>query len=343
MKSSSFVAVCVSVCVAVAAGSAAEPVRVIFDTDMHTDCDDVGALAVLHAFADEGRARVVGTIHTAPAPQGPACLDAINTYYGRGRTPVGRLDWASYPTNPRYDYYRNAVRHIETAGSDYVAAIAAEFPRTQPDGHAYEDGVSLYRRLLAAADDQSLVICAVGQLQGLARLLDSPADAFSPLPGDQLVTAKVRMLVSMGSGTWPSGKDGFNWRCDMQSAERVLNAWPTALVVMPHGEDVLTGGQLVKLGNPANPVRRAYDIYVKHENKLRSSWDQCAMYYAVAGPGVLFKEMRGHRLRYDGSTGEHEWVPDPHSKHVYLKQVASSAKIAGVIEELMCREPQPGK
>ena len=314
--------------------------RIIFDTDMHTDCDDVGALAILHAFADEGRADVVATVHTAPAPMGAACLDAINTYYGRGRTPVGRMDWIGYATDPRYDYYRGAARHIETAGSDYVATVAAEFPRTQPDGQAYEDSVSVYRRLLASAEDQSLVICVVGQLQGLARLLDSTPDSISPLPGEKLVASKVRLLVTMGSGTWPSGKDGFNWRCDMASADRVLNGWPTRLAVMPHGEDILTGGRLVAQAEKANPVRRAYDIYVKHENKLRSSWDQCAMYYAVVGPGELFEEVRGHRLRYDGSTGEHQWVPDATSEHVYLKQVASSAKIAAVIEELMCRKPR---
>ncbi len=30
------------------------PVRIIFDTDMDTDCDDAGAPALLHALADQG-------------------------------------------------------------------------------------------------------------------------------------------------------------------------------------------------------------------------------------------------------------------------------------------------
>jgi hypothetical protein len=34
--------------------AASEPVKVIFDTDMITDFDDVGALACLHALADAG-------------------------------------------------------------------------------------------------------------------------------------------------------------------------------------------------------------------------------------------------------------------------------------------------
>ena len=41
-------------CVAVALAATAAPVKVIFDTDMITDFDDVGALACLHALADAG-------------------------------------------------------------------------------------------------------------------------------------------------------------------------------------------------------------------------------------------------------------------------------------------------
>ena len=34
----------------------------IFDTDMGPDYDDVGAIALLHAFADSGRIRILGTM-----------------------------------------------------------------------------------------------------------------------------------------------------------------------------------------------------------------------------------------------------------------------------------------
>jgi hypothetical protein len=35
-----------------ALGRGAEPVPIIFDTDMDSDCDDAGALALLHTLAD---------------------------------------------------------------------------------------------------------------------------------------------------------------------------------------------------------------------------------------------------------------------------------------------------
>ena len=40
--------------------AAAEPVRVILDTDLSSDVDDVGAVAVLHALADAGEAEILG-------------------------------------------------------------------------------------------------------------------------------------------------------------------------------------------------------------------------------------------------------------------------------------------
>src|SRR5690606_32742496 len=44
-----------------AATAVADPVKVIFDTDYSTDCDDPGALAVLHALADLGEVEILAT------------------------------------------------------------------------------------------------------------------------------------------------------------------------------------------------------------------------------------------------------------------------------------------
>lgn len=62
-----------------------EPVPVIFNTDMAGDCDDAGALAVLHAQADRGEAQILAVVTNRKCTagvSGGAC-DAINTFYGR--------------------------------------------------------------------------------------------------------------------------------------------------------------------------------------------------------------------------------------------------------------------
>src|ERR1041384_4766537 len=58
--------------------------KVIFDTDIDGDNDDAAAAAMLHALADAGRVEILAMGVVSLCPYSPACLDAINTYYGRG-------------------------------------------------------------------------------------------------------------------------------------------------------------------------------------------------------------------------------------------------------------------
>lgn len=67
----------------------AEPVKVIFDTDMVSDYDDVGALACLHAFADEGRCEILAMASCTRGNQSVAAVEVLNAFYGRPDIPVG--------------------------------------------------------------------------------------------------------------------------------------------------------------------------------------------------------------------------------------------------------------
>ena len=57
--------------------------KIFFDTDMETDCDDAGALAVLHSLADRGECEILATVVSVKDPASVATVDAINTYRGR--------------------------------------------------------------------------------------------------------------------------------------------------------------------------------------------------------------------------------------------------------------------
>jgi len=65
------------------------PVPILFDSDMNTDCDDVAALAILHALADLGEARILATGASSKNEESALCIDALNTWYGRPELPVG--------------------------------------------------------------------------------------------------------------------------------------------------------------------------------------------------------------------------------------------------------------
>ena len=66
-----------------------EPVKVIFDTDMITDFDDVGALACLHALADAGECEILATVSSTRGNASVGAVEVINRYYGRADLPVG--------------------------------------------------------------------------------------------------------------------------------------------------------------------------------------------------------------------------------------------------------------
>src|SRR5688500_19154667 len=78
------------------------PVRLILDSDMDSDCDDAGALAVLHALADRGEAEILATVVSSKNPWSAPCVDAINTYYGRGDLPVGAPKGAGAAKESKY-------------------------------------------------------------------------------------------------------------------------------------------------------------------------------------------------------------------------------------------------
>ena len=86
--------------------------RVIFDTDIMGDVDDVGAVAVLHALADLGEADILAMGVSSKNPWSPLCLSALNTYFGRGDIPVGALKGPGPSKRSRY-----------------AQQIAEEFPR----------------------------------------------------------------------------------------------------------------------------------------------------------------------------------------------------------------------
>ena len=171
------------------AGAAGEPVPVIFDTDLGSDVDDAGAVAVLHALADQGEARILAMGLSVKHRWSAPCLDALNTYYGRPDIPIGALKGAGIDD-----------------GCKYAQAISNEFPHDLKSADDAPDVVTLYRQTLAKQPDKSVVLITVGFLTNVAHLLDSPADESSQLDGVGLVRQKVRSWVCMG-GAFPSGRE----------------------------------------------------------------------------------------------------------------------------------------
>jgi inosine-uridine nucleoside N-ribohydrolase len=304
-----------------------EPIRLILDTDMDTDCDDAGTLAVLHALMHRGEVDLLGVICSVPVPWTAAFVAAVDDWYGRAEIPVGLAAVPDWETHPSHAAYRAARENLAASygGALYNEALGGPWTETHPDWKPRE-AVGLLRELLAAQPDGSVVVCAIGMLTALAQLLDSPG-------GEGLVRAKVRQLVTMALGTYPRGRDAFNWVMDVPAAARVLHGWPTPVVVSHLGEAVLTGARLEATAPEGQPVAAAYRHYLRGPGKSRSSWDQLATIHAVRGPGALLREHGGHGLRMDPETGEHEWAGE--GERAWLEPTMGDAEMAEYVEGLM--------
>ncbi|MCI5129067.1 MAG: hypothetical protein D3907_11335, partial [Candidatus Electrothrix sp. AUS3] len=161
--------------------SSEEVPRLILDTDISSDVDDVGAVAVLHSLANQGRVQILAMQVSSGDPWSVPCLDALNTWFDEPDIPVGMVKG-------------KAVQHQ----SKYTRIIAEEFPHDSDTGEKAPDAVTLYRRILAEQPDQSVTLVTIGYLTNLENLLRSKADEISPLDGIKLVRQKVQRLVCMG-------------------------------------------------------------------------------------------------------------------------------------------------
>lgn len=147
------------------------PVSVIFDTDMGPDYDDVGAITLLHAFADEGQARILATIASTNYPKVAQVLSVLNTYFNRPNVLIG------VPKG-------KAVSDRDT--QHWSDTITARYPHKIQSNNEVPDAVALYRQILAQQPDRSVTIITVGFLTNLANLLNSKPDQYSKLGGESV-------------------------------------------------------------------------------------------------------------------------------------------------------------
>ena len=139
-----------------------DPVKIIFDSDMALDPEDMNALCLLHAFADKGEAEILATIacgYETNRASG-ATMDAINTFYSRPDIPV-----ATTKINPVFHRYA-----IPLARSPYTPIVRDTYPHDVPDDDNCPSAVSIYRKILSEQPDNSVVIVTTGWLVNLRDL-----------------------------------------------------------------------------------------------------------------------------------------------------------------------------
>lgn len=310
-----------------ACGSEPNAVRLILDTDLGPDCDDVGAMALMHCLADSGEVKILATVSSNADERVVPGIEVINGYFNRPDIPVAVT---KSPT---------AVSLTSLHQSKWTDALPARYPHPTAKSADAPDAVLLYRHLLSQQPDQSVVICTIGFFTNLRALLESPSDAYSALTGRELVARKVKRLVAM-AGEFPAGRE-FNVYCDAEASKVVAEQWPTEIIFSGFeiGDKVFTGRRLVEMPVENSPVKEAYAMSVAGgDDEDRMSWDQTAVLVAIKGAAPYFDMERG-RFSVTSDEGANGWEADPQGPHARLLFRQTPEQIAEAIEGYMMHQP----
>jgi len=303
-------------------------VKIIFDTDLGGDADDLGALVMLNNFIDKGECRVLGVMCWTTEQYAVSAIDAVNRFYKHPGIPIGIRKGDAYFTD-----------------WNYSKPIADSFYHTITNTNA-RDATSLYRQLLAKADDKSVVIVTVGPLMNIQELIKSGADAYSSLTGKELIEKKVKEFVMMG-GQYPEGIKEWNFYGNMPGVTQFVLHNITVPVTFS-GYEI---GVTIKTGEVFNSIDHHSPLYVgfmhfsqnapwmkaQYKGSIynNATYDQTAVLYAVRkGVGVYWDKIEGGYCE-PNETGGNKWVKGAVTNHSYLKLKMSPEKIGLVIESIM--------
>ena len=329
-----------AIALATAKGSASgsEPTRLIFDTDICGDCDDVLALGMIHALESRGACKLLAITVSADHELAAPLVNAVNTFYGRKSIPIGVVGKGGVAAQSKY------LSLVDTRDGD-----AFRYPHDLVSGKTAPGAVEVLRKTLAGQPDGSVVIVQVGFSTNLARLLDSRPDDVSPLSGEELVRKKVKLL-SLMAGAFRT-IDGnahyleYNVEKDVASAREVAARWPSPLV--------WSGFEIgIALPYPSESILKDYaytahhplaEAYIKHEPPPhnRPTWDLTSVLYAIlpdrgyfnlSSPGVVTVEPDGFTKFDPSGDGRHRYL---------LLEPSQKGRVLEALVQLSSQPPRP--
>ena len=302
--------------------------RVIVDTDLGSCVDDLFMLDLA------ARMHRAGTID----------LLAVITDRPDGSDPEGRGEFLKFADRYLASIGLPAIPLAKAGPLSVVQKTPTPYwtlpmpaNRTDAELAGLPDARTLYRKVLGAAPDRSVVICSTGFLNNLLTLTEEDAD---------LVAAKVRELRIMvgcfDAATAPDGLGGaeYNAAGDPAATKAVLERWPTPVVVTPwevglrldYRPELVLEDFASETANPA--VRAAYRIWQLgdggHVHSLNNLWDPMTVLPLLDGDAVAPLSASG-RISVD-ARGRTTFAPDPSGDRRY--QIASEMDADAVMERL---------
>ncbi len=265
---------------------------------MGSDCDDAGALALLHQYANQGKAEILACIYSSgKVPYGAGVIEAINIYYRRGDIPVGACQDNDF--------------------GDPVDKMNAE--KLVSDTHNF------------GQEDSSVTYITVGHTKGLYEIMISGPDEFSSLNGHELLDRKLQRWVALGglnANNNQHNEFSRDWNFFFNETagytDYLLENFPVPVYIINAGSKVMTGRSL-KNTPENNIVRQAYNEWLgnfmnKNLDDQRPSWDLAAVYFAVEDTSRFLEYEEPGYLEFNPEKGS-RWIESKEkSNHHYINQ-----------------------
>lgn len=311
--------------------SPAAPVKLIFDTDMGNDVDDMMALAMIHNLQKRGACELLAVTITKDHPQAAAFVDAVNTLYGYPDTPIGVVR----------DGAAKEAGKFNLLADEKNSDGSLRYPHDLKSGADVPEAVELIKKVLAAQPDGSVVIAQVGFFTNLSRLLDSPG-------GKELIAKKVKFLSIMAGAfqtvQWDTRHLEYNVKLDVPAAQKLAKEWPTPVVWSGYEIGVAAAFPHVVIEEdlnyiPHHPLKEAYYLYNPPPHD-RPTWDPTAVLYAVLPErGYFDLSPPGNVVVEKDSATLFRRSKDGKGKHRFL--VMSSEQTARVREAIVQLSVEP--
>lgn len=305
-----------------------EPVKIIFDTDMGPDYDDVGAITVLHALAAKGECEILATMASDGYPTIAPTIEVFNRYFNKPAIPIG----VPGPEAPSF-----------SCPNHWNDSLTVKYLPAMKTNKDYPSATEVYRKVLSSQKDKSVTIVTVGFMSNLEALLKSAPDQYSKLSGRELVAKKVKSWVTMAGG-FPEFSE-FNVNQHPKASYYVFQNWPTPILFSGFeiGVKIMTGHKVATQGIKGSPVQWAYKYclatYEGKQSVNRNSWDHTAVLCAVRNPADYFYVI-GNGTFICNPDGSNSWDADKNSNHSFLVHKYPYQKIAGILDDLMMYEPK---
>lgn len=302
--------------------------KLIIDTDMGSDCDDVPAVALAAWMQKTGQAKLLGLTHTSDNPRLYEYIDSVTRFYGGFNAEIAVCD--------------GDCPEIGKLSDEFVDKVVKGFAHRKAPEKNF-GSTKLLRKLLA--ENEGVKLICIGPLNNIAALLKSGADEYSPFTGEELVARSVEEVALMGGifggkEYWFGGskmESEFNIKCDIPAAAYVLEHCkaPVTFIEFELGNGV-ESFERTAASSVDSPIKRSFEVFGV---KKRSSWDPITVLYTQYGDcGGLYKfspygtvkvEPDG-KLTFTEGAGKHRYLIENASKQAITDYINSfEEKLSG--------------